>query len=425
MNYDTALEYLYAHAPMFQQVGAQAYKANLNNIIQLCEHLGNPQEKIKTVHIAGTNGKGSTAHSIAAVLQTAGYKTGLYTSPHLKNFTERIRINGEEVEQQYVADFVRQAQTFISTIQPSFFEITTAMAFDYFAKQRVDIAIIEVGMGGRLDATNLINPLLSVITNISYDHQAFLGDTLEKIAAEKAGIIKPHTPVIISETQPNLINVFVEKAQAQQAPIAFAEKDWRVIPQDNQLLDIWYKKQPLYHNVALDLQGQHQIKNLYGILEAIHLLQNNGFVFSEAQLKTALASVSTITHLRGRWETLSTSPLIIADTAHNEAGIFEVMAKAQRTPHQNLYIVFGTMKDKDLSKVLPLLPSHARYYFCAPTLPRALPAEELATKAQNAGLQGEICNSVLEAVEKAKTKAKTDDLVLITGSNFVVAEVLL
>ena len=424
-TYADTLHYLYAQLPMFTRVGASAYKKDLHNTLALCNALHHPEHKFKSVHIGGTNGKGSSSHMLAAILQTAGYKTGLYTSPHLRDFRERIRINGQMIPEQEVTNFVNSHQALFEEINPSFFEATVGLAFDYFAKQGVDIAIIEVGLGGRLDSTNVINPLLSLITNIGLDHQDILGNTLEEIAKEKAGIIKSSTPIIVGEKQAEIADVFENKAIEANAKILFASECWTITPKETApllVVNALSSKQNL--ELALDLRGSYQVKNLAGVLTAVDELREQGFKISEENLKTALKQVTSLTGLQGRWQTLQQQPLVICDTGHNEDGIKEVLKNITNTPHQNLHMVWGMVKDKDIAKILALLPKDATYYFCQPNIPRGKPTEELAQEAQKYQLKGQAYASVAEAYQQALSHAKPNDLVFVGGSTFVVAEVL-
>lgn len=425
--YNEAIEYLYTRLPMFTRDGASAFKKDLDNTIRLCDALGNPQQKFKTIHIAGTNGKGSTSHMLAAILAEAGYKTGLYTSPHLLDFRERIRVNGVMCEQQFVVDFVEQHRQLIEEVSPSFFEITVAMAFDYFEKNKVDIAVIEVGLGGRLDSTNIIRPLLSVITNIGFDHMNMLGNTLTEIAGEKAGIIKRNTPVVISEYATETAQVFLDKAHAEQAPIQFASQVYhtriRSVDQDYLAIDVSDPK-GTEDQYLLDLKGSYQVKNLAGVLLAVDELRKQGFQISPEQVRGALKKVQSTTGIQGRWQQLSKNPLVICDTGHNEDGIHEVLKNLEATPYQTLHFVMGAMRDKDLSHMLPHLPKDAIYYFAAPDMPRAMPADLLRREAAVLGLQGWAFPSVTAAFDAAKVAYTTGDLIFVGGSNFVVAEVL-
>ena len=432
MNYQQTIDYLYAQLPVFTRVGASAYKADLHNTIELCARLGNPQHQFKTIHIAGTNGKGSTSHMLAAVLQVAGYKTGLYTSPHLKDFRERIRINGEMISEQSVIDFVAGHQHDFEEIQPSFFEMTVGLAFDSFAKEQVDIAVIETGLGGRLDSTNIITPLLSIITNIGWDHMNILGDTLQLIAAEKAGIIKPNIPVIIGEKQDELADLFIRKAKQQNAAISFASDLFDVKGERqkakgfDELLDVEITPLTTDHlqlTLQLDLTGSYQLKNIKTVISAVAELRQQGFVITDDHLKTALRQVKTLTGLHGRWEVLSTNPLTICDTGHNPEGIQEVLKNIAAVQYEQLHFVIGMVNDKDSSKVLSMLPKDAIYYFCRPDIPRGLDAPILQERALAFGLQGEVYASVPSALAAAQSAAKAKDLVFVGGSTFVVAEV--
>jgi dihydrofolate synthase/folylpolyglutamate synthase len=421
MSYAETLDYLYQNLPMFQRVGAAALKNDLSNTLILCEVLGNPERNFKSIHIAGTNGKGSSSHMLASTLQAAGYKTGLYTSPHLKEFTERIRINGQEIDQEFVIRFVERIKPTIERIRPSFFEITVAMAFDYFAQQHVDVAVIEVGLGGRLDSTNVITPILSLITNISWDHMDLLGDTLEKIALEKAGIIKKSIPVVVSERQREVDHVFVEKARMMQSPIIFATDEFHVIRKSNGMYSVDHHNQQEFF--TLDLMGAYQTKNIAGVLACVKLLRDNGFTISNQQLATGLKEVMMRTGLRGRWQTIGVNPLIICDTGHNEGGIREIVQQMAEIKFRKLHIVLGMVRDKDVSKVLSLLPTNAAYYFCQASIPRAMPAGELQEKAAALGLHGNIFQHVNDAIRAAKSNSASDDFIFVGGSTFVVAEV--
>ena len=429
MNYQETLDYLFNALPMFQRVGASAYKADLTNTIALCTHLGNPQNHFKSIHVAGTNGKGSTSHSLASVFQAAGYKTGLYTSPHLKSFTERIRINGEEINKDDVVEFVAIHKKFLDQLQPSFFEMTVGLAFWYFAKEEVDIAIIEVGMGGRLDSTNVISPELCVITNIGFDHTQFLGDTLSLIAGEKAGIIKQGVPVVISHTQQEIQFVFLQKAAEMQTNLIFADQQWEVTRIQNsdqdvsQLARFQVKGSAGTFELEFDLRGDYQRYNMPGILEAVEQMRNQGWNLTKEAVQLGLARVSEQTGLKGRWQILQTSPLTIADTGHNEAGILEVVNQLKKYRYSQLWMVIGMVNDKDISKVLDLLPKDASYIFCQANLPRAMDARQLASKAIEKGLMGQVIPRVSEAVEFARKNAGSDDLIFIGGSTFVVAEI--
>ncbi|WDF57467.1 bifunctional folylpolyglutamate synthase/dihydrofolate synthase [Mucilaginibacter sp. KACC 22063] len=427
MNYQQTLDYLYNQLPMFTRVGTSAFKKDLTNTLALCKVLDHPQHQFKSVHIGGTNGKGSTSHMLAAVLQTAGYKTGLYTSPHLRDFRERIRINGEMISEQEVIDFVADHSADFEQIEPSFFEMTVALAFDHFAKHKVDIAIIEVGLGGRLDSTNVIRPLLSIITNIGWDHMNLLGDTLPLIASEKAGIIKENTPVIIGEYQDEVANVFTKKAEEQQAPIIFASQLWEITPltKQNNLLSIQATDTGNQtSDYELDLTGTYQLKNVKNVLAAVEELNSQGFIISEDHIKTALKQVQKLTGLAGRWQTLSTDPLTICDTGHNPEGVQEVLKNIASVKYDHLHFVIGVVNDKDLSKILAMLPKDATYYFSKPDIPRGLDAESLYQQATQAGLNGATYPSVKKALQAAQAAAQSNDLVFVGGSTFVVAEVV-
>ena len=430
MTYAETLDYLFNALPMFQRVGASAYKADLTNTISLCEHLGNPQETFKTIHVAGTNGKGSTSHALASVFQAAGYKTGLYTSPHLKSFTERIRIDGKEITEEDVVEFVANNRAFLDQLQPSFFEMTVGMAFWYFAKEAVDIAVIEVGMGGRLDSTNVIHPELCVITTIGYDHTQFLGNTLPLIAGEKAGIIKQGVPVVISQTQKETQEVFSQQAAAKQAAIVFADQLWEVTklpesenPNIQQPANFKVRSSDGEFTMKFDLNGDYQRFNLPGILEAVKQLRNQGWNLSDTALQVGLESISMQTGLKGRWQLLQVNPIILADTGHNEAGIGEVVNQLKKYSYSKLWMVIGMVNDKDISKVLDLLPKEANYIFCQASIPRAMDAHELARKGNEKGLIGQVIPIVTEALEFARKNASPDDLIFVGGSTFVVAEI--
>lgn len=428
MTYQKTLDFLYSKLPMFTRVGAVAFKKDLHNTLALCEALGNPHQKFKSLHIGGTNGKGSTSHMLAAVLQEAGYKTGLYTSPHLKDFRERIRVNGKMAPKAFVQDFVKGQKQLIETIEPSFFEATVAMAFDYFAQEKVDIAVIEVGLGGRLDSTNIITPELSVITNISLDHTNILGDTLPEIAFEKAGIIKKNIPVVIGETHEESQPVFVKKAKAENAPIYFAANLLHLKNVHRKgaylLVDVLEGNNCIFPQLALDLTGTYQLKNVLTVIESILQLRKQGYSIADQVVYSALKNVKKLTGLQGRWQTVSKNPLVICDTGHNKAGLTEVVQNIKNTPHDQLHIVIGMVKDKDISGVLALLPKNASYYFCQPQLERALAANELAQQAAEFGLKGKTYASVAEALASAKQNAKPKDLVFVGGSTFVVAEMI-
>lgn len=406
MTYAETVEWMFVQLPMYQQQGASAYRKDLHNTVLLCERLGNPQRNLRCIHVAGTNGKGSTSHMLASVLQQAGYKTGLYTSPHLKDFRERVKIDGTEISQDFVVDFVARHQSFFEQHSLSFFEMTVGLAFDYFDKEKVDIAIIEVGMGGRLDSTNIITPLISVITNIGMDHTQFLGDTPELIAGEKAGIIKPNIPVVIGEYTGQTKPVFELHARLANAPIYFA---CELIPED-------------YPSA---LNGNYQFHNKKTVLQTISVLQQqNDFKITEQHITDGLMNVVVNTGLMGRWQQLSENPQIIADTAHNEAGLKSTMAQIAEESFDRLHIVLGVVNDKNLDEILPLFPKNAQYYFCKPNLPRGLAASELSGHASRYGLKGHVFNSVTEAYQNALEYAAPSDFIYVGGSTFVVAEIL-
>lgn len=419
---------------MFTRIGAAALKPDLINTIELCARIGNPQDKFKSIHIAGTNGKGSTSHMLAAILQTAGYKTGLYTSPHLKDFRERIRFNGKMIPRELVVDFVNNQRSNIEEIDPSFFEVTVAMAFQYFALQQVDIAVIEVGLGGRLDSTNIITPLVSVITNIGFDHVNILGNTLPQIASEKAGIIKPNVPVVIGEKHPETIDVFLTKAKENQSELIFACDEWLIKKSakqaDNELLILEVTKtkvsdsEPWSADLSLDLTGSYQVKNLATVLSSVAELRKAGFSISDEDVKSALGQVKGLTGLQGRWQVLKQNPLVVCDTGHNEDGIREVLKNIDDQTYDNLHMVIGMVSDKDIVKILELLPKKARYYFCSPDMPRAKPARELEEAAKIFGLTGYSYQSVDLALKAAEEVALENDLIFVGGSTFVVSEIL-
>ncbi|MGZ3751382.1 MAG: bifunctional folylpolyglutamate synthase/dihydrofolate synthase [Mucilaginibacter sp.] len=430
MDYKITLDYLYSQLPMFTRDGPSAFKKDLGNTLELCKRLGDPQRRFNSVHVAGTNGKGSTSHMLAAILQTAGYRTGLYTSPHLRDFRERIRIDGEMITEQHVIDFVEQHKKDFEEIRPSFFEMTVGMAFEAFALENVDIAVIEVGLGGRLDSTNIITPLLSVITNIGWDHTNMLGNTLQLIAGEKAGIIKPGIPVIVGEYQTEVADVFINKAKEQNAPISFASSLYSLKSNDNasqEFLDIEIQKEdsPLTnYKLQLDLTGIYQLKNVKTVLSAVDELRCKGFNITDEHIQTALSQVKKLTGLHGRWEILSHDPLTICDTGHNPEGIADVMKNIEAIPHDHLHFVMGVVNDKDISKILAMLPKKAAFYFCRPDIPRGLDAEILRQQATGFDLHGDTYPSVKAALAAAQSKAVKNDLVFVGGSTFVVAEII-
>ena len=409
MNYQDTLEYLYNSAPIFQQVGAGAYKEGLENTRILDAHFGHPHQRFRTIHVAGTNGKGSCSHTLAAILQAAGYRVGLYTSPHLVDFRERIRINGQPVPEEYVVRFVEEERAFFEPLHPSFFELTTAMAFKYFADERVDAAVIEVGLGGRLDCTNIIRPDLCIITNISLDHTQFLGNTLAQIAGEKAGIIKREVPVVIGETTPETRPVFQQKAQAAEAPIYFAEDEEH--GQD-------------YPALEYELKGIYQEKNRRTLLTALPLLREAGYRFTEADVRKGFAQVVELTGLMGRWQQLSERPTLVCDTGHNVGGITYIAQQLQAQKYRRLRIVLGMVNDKDIRGVLALLPKEADYYFTQASVRRALPAEEMMRLGQEAGLRGMAYADVPTAVRAAQKESLPEDFIFVGGSSFIVADLL-
>ena len=406
MNYQETINWMFTQLPMYQLQGASAYKKDLTNAILLGNHLDNPQKNIKCVHVAGTNGKGSTSHMLASILQEAGYKVGLYTSPHLRDYRERIKINGIEISEDFVCDFINKNKMFFEGNDMSFFEMTVGLAFEYFAKEKVDIAIIEVGMGGRLDATNIITPLVSVITNIGLDHTQFLGNTLTAIASEKAGIIKSDIPVIIGEYSKETKAVFLDKAAANNSEIYFAS-------------DL------IQESYSSDLLGDYQVHNKKTVIETIAVINSQKeFIIYESDIKSGLLNVKKNTGLEGRWHQLGESPKIICDTAHNKNGLEIVIKQIQKEKFGVLHIVLGLVNDKDLDEILPLFPANAIYYFCKPNIPRGLNAKLLQEKASTFNLKGKAYNSVSESYAKALQNASKTDFVYIGGSNFVVAEIL-
>lgn len=427
MNYEQTLNYLYTKLPLFSKIGAAAYKKDITNTILLCKASSDPENKIKTIHVAGTNGKGSVSHMLAAIFQLCGYKTGLYTSPHLKDFRERIKINGEMIREDFIVSFVEKMRTITEEIQPSFFELTVVMALQYFAEENVDIAIIETGLGGRLDSTNVITPEISIITNIGYDHQNILGDTLEEIAFEKAGIIKQNIPVVIGESIDKTKNIFLEKAKQCNAPIMFAEDEFVVrnylLKNDSLEVEILKKDCNETQNYTLDLNGVYQQKNLVTLLTALDELQKLNYVFNKEKIYFALSSVKKLTGLYGRWDVIHEKPMIALDVAHNEDGIKQLLNQISMCKYENLHIVFGMVKDKDADKILSLLPKNAEYYFTKAQMPRALSENELNEKAKNYNLKGQSFAEVNEALKAAIDKALKEDLIVVCGSVFVVGEV--
>ena len=417
MTYQETLDYMFAQLPMYHRVGAAAYKADIQPTIDMMEALGNPERSFRSIHVAGTNGKGSVSHMLASIMQEAGLKVGLYTSPHLVDFRERIRIDGEMIPQQAVVSFVENNRQMIADLKLSFFEMTVGLAFDYFAREKVDLAVVEVGMGGRLDSTNVINPLLSVITNIGLDHTQFLGDTLDKIAAEKAGIIKPGVPVVIGETQSETAPVFTAKAAECHAPITFADSHYVV---------------DKIERYTTELTGEYQKKNIATVLEAVEVLRRHtGIDPAPDAVQRGLARVVTNTHLQGRWQRIGTSPLTICETAHNEPGIRAMIKGVANTPHHGLHIIYGCVNDKDFRQILMFLNSELQahesmvtWYFSQPSVPRGLPVAELVSAAASIGVEGDAYSNVKDAIEAARSAAVAADLVLVTGSIFLVADAL-
>ncbi len=436
MIYAATLEYMYSQLPMFHRIGAAAYKPNLDNSIELLKLLNNPELDFKSIHIAGTNGKGSVSHLIASVFQSAGYKTGLYTSPHLKDFRERIKINGKMIDKQKVCDFIDQYKADFKKIKPSFFEMTVGMAFKYFSDEKVDIAIVETGMGGRLDSTNLLSPEMCIITNIGFDHTQFLGDTLKKIAIEKAGIIKENTPIIIGEKHEDTTKVFIDKAKEMNSVISFAEDIYDTVShkliktkekeKNKVYLQVVYRKENQKETVDVlsELIGIYQVRNIKTVLTALGLLRYKGFKISQEDVLSGIKTVVKQTGLLGRWQILSEAPLTICDTGHNESGIALVLEQIKLTPHKTLHFVLSMVGDKDIDKVLEMLPKDAIYYFCKADIPRGLNQDTLMEKACKKGLLGNSYLSIKEALASAQLQAKAKDLVFVGGSTFTVAEVL-
>ncbi|MCF2505917.1 bifunctional folylpolyglutamate synthase/dihydrofolate synthase [Dyadobacter sp. CY107] len=430
MNYQETLDYLYSRLPVFQNVGARAFKPGLHTTRELCKFLGDPQNDYPTLHIAGTNGKGSTSHMLAAILQQAGYKVGLYTSPHLKDFRERIRVNGAFIGENFITEFIGENKSNIERLSPSFFEATVAMAFSYFSKESVDVAVIEVGMGGRLDSTNIITPALSLITNISLDHTQFLGETLEEIAAEKAGIIKPGVPVVISERQTDSIaEVFSTAAERVNAPVVFASNVYEVNKTGFQNglmeIDVIEKEslKPVYAGLRLDLTGAYQLKNIGGVIAAIEILREKGWALQDADVRAALASVTTLTGLKGRWQKLGEKPDIYCDTGHNTAGLASALEQFGSVASGCQRFVVGFVGDKDISAMLQLFPSQGIFYFCQPSNMRALDSTQLMHLAAAYGLKGEAFVNVNDALEAAKRESDPNDTIYVGGSTFVVADI--
>ena len=431
MTYKETIEYLYSTLPVFHRTGKAAYKANLDNTLELDRRFGHPHRTYRTIHVAGTNGKGSVSHILASVLRTSGYTTGLYTSPHLFDFRERIRIDGEAITEDAVCEFVAVNREMIETLRPSFFEITSAMAFDRFARERVEVAVIETGLGGRLDSTNIIRPELSVITNIGFDHTDILGDTLEKIANEKAGIIKPGVPVVVGERHPETDHVFINQALKQHSSLHFAEDHLslhsvRSLPGALQMTfdildrNLFSLERTL--TLQIDMEGNYQTKNVATAAVAVAALKNTGFIIGDTARAEGFARAARSTNLNGRWQIIGKRPTVICDTGHNAHGLAHTMRQLVTLPCKRLFIIIGVVGDKDLTSIIPLLPLHARYYFTRASAPRSMNVEELATRCVAAGLCGEPTRDVPDAVRKVLSVASADDVIFIGGSTFVVAD---
>ena len=426
MEYREVIRYLYDMLPMYQRIGNSAIKKDLKNTRKLCKLLGHPQDKFKSIHVAGTNGKGSSSHMLASILAQSGYKTGLYTSPHLKNFNERIKVNGEPVTEDYIVDFVESMKPAIGSIKPSFFELTVAMAFDYFAKENVDIAVIEVGLGGRLDSTNVIDPEVSLITNISYDHQEMLGETLEEIAAEKGGIIKKKVPVVIGERDKATSSVFRKMAKKRKSTLLFAEDQFKIksigIGDEGHKIEVYDLENEIVQNCLLETPGLTQLKNIPGVLSVIDILVNHGYNISKKDIRFGLEHYQKSTGLKGRWQTLNSRPRVIADIAHNQAGLENIVRQLINLTKGKLYCILGFMKEKDIGQILPLFPKNAEYVFCQPKVPRALDVKWLALQAALYDLKGEVIPDVNEALRVVLEKSSDGDIVFVGGSTFVVSE---
>ena len=405
MNYTDTLDWMFSQLPMFQRQGKTAFRKDLFNTIEFSKHLNFPEKKFKSIHVGGTNGKGSTSHMLASILQESGYKVGLYTSPHLKDFRERIKVNGEVISEKEVVAFIENNKSFLESNSLSFFEMTVGMAFEYFAKQQVDIAIIEVGLGGRLDSTNIISPELSIITNIGLDHTQFLGETLAEIASEKAGIIKPIIPVVIGEYQSDIITIFKSKASENKAPLYIASQN-------------------VFKNYESDLKGGYQVHNIKTVVQSVEILRKIGYAISEENLVAGFKSVIKNTGLMGRWQEINKCPRAYCDTGHNKEGLLYVLNQLKNEKYEQLHFVFGVVNDKDLSTILNLFPKNAIYYFCKPDIPRGLNEKELQKQCLSNGLIGKTYSSVKEAYQNALNAAQTDDFVFVGGSTFVVAEVV-
>ncbi len=431
MTYEATLEYLFQQLPMYHRVGAAAYKANLDNTLAIMKLLDHPERDFRCIHIAGTNGKGSTSHMLASILQQSGYKTGLYTSPHLRDFRERIRINGKMIDKTEVVKFVKKYQTQFESIQPSFFEWTVGLAFDYFSRKDVDIAVVETGLGGRLDSTNVVKPLVSVITNIQWDHMNLLGDTLKKIASEKAGIIKPQIPVVIGATQSESAPVFRQAIKKSKSKIYFADKIFHAQIQEHQpsfsgklIVDVTKNKQSYLKDLEVDLGGYYQTANIATVLQTIEILETKGFELNRKNIRKGFAAVKNNTGLVGRWQLIGKNPYVICDAGHNSDGIKAIVNQLEHITYKKLHLVIGVVNDKDVGSMLSLLPQKATYYFCKAAIPRGLDAKALMREAKPFGLKGKSYATVSLALAEAKKNAGKDDLVFVGGSTFVIAEVV-
>ena len=424
MSYQETIEYLFNSAPLFQHVGGDAYKEGLSNTHKLDEHFGHPHRKFRTIHVGGTNGKGSCSHTLAAILQSAGYKVGLYTSPHLVDFRERIRVDGKMVSEEYVIRFVEEHRTFFEPLHPSFFELVTAMAFNYFAESKVDVAIVEVGLGGRLDCTNIITPDLSIITNISFDHTQFLGDTLAKIASEKAGIIKEGVPVVIGECTDETRPVFIEQAKKSSSPIILSDESSLVISSESNINNTRIYQTKPYKNLLGELGGLCQEKNTNTILTAITQLNDLGYNLSEENVRKGFANVCELTGLMGRWQKLNNCPTLICDTGHNVGGISYIINQLKQQSYKRLHIVMGMVNDKDVSGVLAMMPKEAIYYFTKASVKRALNEDQLSTLGKAYSIHGMSYSDVIAATRAALEAATEDDFIFVGGSSFIVADLL-
>ncbi|GGD49189.1 tetrahydrofolate synthase [Emticicia aquatilis] len=430
MTYEETIDYLYSLLPVFHRDGEKAFKGSLTNILKLSEYLGNPHLKFKSIHVAGTNGKGSTSHYLAAILQSAGYKTGLYTSPHLKDYTERFRINGKSIEKANVVTFVKEHKSFIEELKPSFFELSVAIAFDFFANENVDIAVIEVGLGGRLDSTNIITPILSVITNIGFDHVNILGDTLPKIASEKAGIIKENIPVVISEYNDETKPVFIDKAKSTNSEIYFASENFSVVEKEtnstNLIVDVFNieidSPRLIFKDLNSQLIGPYQLKNIAGVVQSVMILRSLSYSISDEAIINGISKVVTLTSLKGRWQILSEKPLTICDTGHNEHGLKIVLDQIKKLNIKQKYFILGFVTDKNVDEILELFPKDGTYCFCQANTPRSLASENLIKIAESHGISGYSILSVNDSLKFIQEKAQRDDLIYIGGSTFVVAE---